>query len=82
MTESPVPNAIIIIAGNGAYPRLLADSARMQGVARIVAVAFRKETDPVIEKFCDTVQWIHLGQLGRLLEALKAFDISTAVMAG
>ncbi len=76
------PDAITIIAGKGAYPKLLADSARSQGVSRICAVAFRKETDPVIEKYCDAVAWIHLGQLGRLLEELKATGVPHAVMAG
>jgi DUF1009 family protein len=82
MTDPPIPNAITIIAGKGAYPRLLAESARSQGVSRIAAVAFRKETDPVIERFCDEVHWIYLGQLGRMLDALKAVGIPHAVMAG
>jgi len=81
-TAAPLPNAITIIAGKGAYPRLLADSARAQGVTRIAAVAFRHETDPVIARLADEVHWIYLGQLGRMLEALQATRIPHAVMAG
>ncbi len=77
-----VPEAITIIAGKGAYPRLLAESARAQGVRRIGVVAFRKETDPVINKMADEVRWIYLGQLGRLLDALREIGIPNAVMAG
>lgn len=77
-----VPESITIIAGKGAYPRLLADSARSQGVRKIAVIAFRRETDPAIEKIVDEVHWIYLGQLGRMLDALKATGIPYAVMAG
>ena len=80
--KEDVPSALGIIAGKGAYPWLLADSARKQGVSRIVAVAFKKETDPVIEKYADEVRWLHLGQLGPLLEELKQSGVRHAVMAG
>ncbi len=82
MTESPLPTEIAIIAGKGAYPRLLAESARKQGVKRICAVAFKKETDPRINDVCDEVTWIYLGQLGALLKTLEATGIPHAVMAG
>ena len=81
MTVS-VPESLGIIAGNGAYPRLLAEAARKQGVKRLFAVAFRKETDTVIEKHVDETAWIYLGQLGHMLEALKASGVRQAVMAG
>ena len=77
-----IPTALAIIAGRGAYPWLLAQSARQQGVRRLFAVAFRRETDPVIEKHVDEVRWIYLGQLGALLSELKQSGIGNAVMAG
>lgn len=64
------------------YPRLLADSARKQGVKRLFAVAFRRETDPVLEKYVDQVEWLYLGQLGAMLDALKASGVKQVVMAG
>lgn len=81
MTET-MPDSLIIIAGRGAYPRVLADSARRQGVKHIAAIAFKRETDSVIEKLADEVAWIHLGQLQAMLDAMKAFQIPHAVMAG
>jgi DUF1009 family protein len=77
-----VPASLGIIAGNGAYPRVLAESARKQGVRRIVAVAFRGETDRAIEKFADEVKWIYLGQLAAFLDAFKSSGVTKAVMAG
>lgn len=76
------PDSLSIIAGRGAYPRVLAESARKQGVKRIAAVAFKKETDSVIEKYADEVTWVHIGQLQAMLDALQSFKIPRAVMAG
>jgi UDP-2,3-diacylglucosamine hydrolase len=76
------PDTLAIIAGNGAYPRLLADSARKSGVKRIIAAAFTGETDPAFEQHVDVVEWMRVGQLGRLLKFFRAQDIRHAVMAG
>lgn len=81
MSES-LPTSIALIAGKGVYPRLLAESARKQGVQRIFAIAFRRETDPVIEKVADETAWIYLGQLGGMLDALSRSGMKHAVMAG
>ena len=77
-----IPEKLGIIAGRGAYPRLLAEGARKQGVRQIVAVAFRGETDPGIEKAADQVVWLHVGQLEAMLEAFRQRGITQAVMAG
>ena len=74
--------ALGIIAGRGVYPLLLAQSARQQGVTRIVAVAFKKETDRVIESVTDETRWVHLGQLGAMLDALNELGVRRVVMAG
>jgi len=81
MTGS-VPSSIGLIAGRGVYPRLLAESARLQGVERIFAIAFKHETDPVIERFADETAWISLGCLGAMLDALARSGVRCAVMAG
>ncbi len=77
-----VPESLIIIAGRGAYPRILAESARAQGVKRIAAVAFKRETDPVIDRLADETTWVLIGQLQAMLDALRGFGIPRAVMAG
>lgn len=77
-----VPQALGLIAGKGVYPRLLAESAKKQGVRRIFAVAFRKETDHAVEKYADEVKWAYLGQLGSMLDALRESGVRYAVMAG
>jgi DUF1009 family protein len=78
----PTPEILGIIAGNGVYPRLLADSARKAGVKRIVAVAFSDETDSSLEQHVDLVEWMRVGQLSRLLKFFQAQKIHHAIMAG
>lgn len=79
---STVPSSLILIAGKGVYPLELAASARSQGVQRIAAIAFRGETEQKIASLVDEVAWIHLGQFGAMLDAMKGFGIPQAVMAG
>lgn len=76
------PDSLALIAGKGAYPRELAVSARKQGVKRLIAITFRKETDPVIERHVDETVWIHLGQLGAMLDAFRRLGVKQAVMVG
>lgn len=76
------PEILGIIAGNGVYPRLLADAARKAGVSKIVAVAFTGETDPAIAKHVDLVEWLRVGQLSRLLKFFHDQQIHQAIMAG
>ncbi|PYL51047.1 MAG: DUF1009 domain-containing protein [Verrucomicrobia bacterium] len=71
-----------MVAGNGVYPRLLADSARKAGVKKIVAAAFTEETDPTLEQHVDVIEWMRVGQLNRLLKFLRAQNVHHAMMAG
>ena len=81
-TLKTIPDTLGIIAGKGVYPRTLAKSARAQGVKKIIAVAFRKETDPVVEKVADQVHWMAVGELGKLLDAFERSGVHHVVMAG
>jgi UDP-2,3-diacylglucosamine hydrolase len=76
------PEILGIIAGNGVYPKLLADSARKAGVKKIVAAAFTDETDPAVAQHVDVIDWMRVGQLNRLLKFFRAHDIHHAIMAG
>lgn len=79
---TPAIDALAILAGKGDYPLILARSARRQGVKRLVAVAFRRETDRSIARLVDEVHWVYLGQLQPLLDAFRRTGIRHAVMAG
>jgi len=76
------PDVLGIIAGNGVYPRLLADSARKAGVRKIVAAAFTDETDPALTQNVDLIEWMRVGQLNRLLKFFREQKTHHAIMAG
>ncbi len=76
------PKTLGIIAGNGLYPRLLADSARKAGVNKIVAVAFSEETDPALARHVDEIKWLCVGQLNQLLKFFREHGAPQAIMAG
>ena len=73
---------LLLIAGRGLYPVELARAARRQGVRRLSLIAFRGETDREAEGLADDTRWIHVGQLGALLDAAGQCGARDAVMAG
>ncbi len=81
LAQAPL-HALGIIAGNGVYPRLLADGAREAGVEKIIAAAFTNETDPVLERHVNVLEWMRVGQLGRFLKFFRSQGIQHAIMAG
>ena len=70
-----------LIAGNGQFPFLVVEGARRDGVNLAVA-AIKEETDPRIEEVADTVEWIGVGQLGKMISFFKKHEVSQAIMAG
>ena len=77
-----VPEALGIIAGNGVYPRLLADAARRAGVKRIVVAAFTDETYNRLADQVDEIHWMRVGQLGKLIACFRDAGVTEAIMAG
>jgi DUF1009 family protein len=71
-----------IIAGNGVYPRLLAHAARRAGVKRIIAAAFTDETDERLAGMVDGIEWMRVGQLGKMIACFRNAGVANAIMAG
>jgi len=80
-SSAPLP-ALGIIAGNGVYPFALAKAARAAGVPRIVVAAFEGETDPALAALVDEIEWMRVGQLGRMIKTFSSRKIAHAIMAG
>ncbi|HEV3470195.1 MAG TPA: UDP-2,3-diacylglucosamine diphosphatase LpxI [Pyrinomonadaceae bacterium] len=70
-----------LIAGNGKFPFLVAEGARRAGVSLAVA-AIKEETDPAIEKIADSLTWVGVGQLGKMIRFFKRQGVEKAIMAG
>ena len=76
------PDTLGIIAGNGVYPKLLAEAAQKAGVKKTIAAAFTGETDPLLAKHVDLIEWMRVGQLNRLLKFFNEHKVHHAIMAG
>jgi DUF1009 family protein len=74
---------LVLIAGQGVYPVLVAAAVRAAGVP-LRLVAFEEETRPeLISSFTrDQYRLLKVGQLGHMLDALRDFDAGYALMAG
>ncbi|HEV2881426.1 MAG TPA: UDP-2,3-diacylglucosamine diphosphatase LpxI [Pyrinomonadaceae bacterium] len=70
-----------LIAGNGRFPFLVIEGARRAGVELSVA-AIREETDPSIEREAGRVEWVGIGQLGKMIRFFKREGVGQAIMAG
>ncbi|MBV8352366.1 MAG: UDP-2,3-diacylglucosamine diphosphatase LpxI [Verrucomicrobia bacterium] len=71
-----------IIAGNGVYPFLVAKAARQSGVSSIHVAAFENETQPELSNYADSIEWMRVGQLNRLLKFFERAGVRRAIMAG
>lgn len=74
-------SVIGLIAGGGQFPLLFAEAARSRG-KRVVAVAHRNESIPELEQAVDTVCWVKLGQLGRIISFFRQQGVREVVFAG
>ena len=74
---------IAVIAGKAIYPRLTLDAMRQYELP-VRLIAFEGETGAdVIASFPETeVALIKVGQLGKLLNALRSFEAGYAIMVG
>jgi DUF1009 family protein len=70
-----------LIAGNGQFPFLVLEGARLAG-ANIAVVAIKEETDKRIEEIADDVTWVGIGQLGKMISFFKTKNVEKVIMAG
>lgn len=70
-----------LIAGSGKFPIIFSKAAKAKGYV-VYAVAHNNETDPKLKNCVDTIEWVHVGQIGRIIKFFKKNDISQAVLMG
>ncbi|PYQ98106.1 MAG: DUF1009 domain-containing protein [Acidobacteria bacterium] len=75
-----------LIAGNGRFPFLVLDAARVAG-HDVTVIALKQETFPELAEEAArppaaAFHWISLGQLGTLIGVLKDAGVTQALMAG
>lgn len=74
---------VVLIAGQGRYPQLVAEQVRRAGVP-LRLVAFDEETPPeLFASFPESERrQILVGQVGKMLRAIEEFGAGSAIMAG
>lgn len=70
-----------LIAGNGQFPFMVLEGARASGIEMVVA-AIKEEAAPEIEQHAARIEWVGVGQLGRLIRFFKGEEVTHAIMAG
>src|SRR3989442_495159 len=70
-----------LIAGNGKFPFLILEGARDRRIQMVVA-AVQEEACPEIDRIPETVCWLGIGQLGKLIDFFRKEGVNKAVMAG
>ncbi len=70
-----------LIAGKGELPIVIADEARSHGYA-VVAVGLEPLADRELAAHVDEIKWVNVGKFGTLVDTMKKYAISEAVMAG
>jgi DUF1009 family protein len=71
-----------IIAGDHSLPLVLARQARSMGVRKLIAIGFEDQSNRELESLVDTMVWMKLGQLNRLIEAFQKHGVRQCVMVG
>jgi DUF1009 family protein len=82
MSDTEIPSIVGMIAGNGIYPETFARAARRAGVKSLVAAAFTDETDPGLKDLVDQLEWMRVGQLGKMIKHFKVHSVTSVVMVG
>ena len=71
-----------IIAGDRSLPLVLARQARAMGVRKLVAIGFEGQSNRELEPLVDTMVWMKLGQLTKLIDAFREHGVRYCVMVG
>jgi len=70
-----------LVAGYGAFPLELALTLKNAGFI-VHAIALKEETSPDIEALADTVDWLHVGQVGALIKVMQGHAVTELIFAG
>ena len=76
-----IEGPIGIVAGNGIYPIDVAKEAKRLG-HKVVVIGHIGEAAPELVALADAIEWVHVGQLGRIIKLLKKHKVKSAAFAG
>lgn len=70
-----------LIAGGGPFPKVFLKKALEKGYKVFVA-AYINEAEKDLKDYTDSIEWLRLGQVNRLLKFFKKNQVTEAVMLG
>jgi len=73
---------LAVLAGNRLFPLEFIKRAKAKENIEIVAIAFRGETNPLVERLADKTYWIEAADLEGLISILKKEKVKDCVMVG
>jgi DUF1009 family protein len=76
-----VSRRIGLIAGSGKFPLIFARAAQDSGFEIFVA-AHLKETLPELAEVATAIEWVHLGQVNRILKFFRRHGVRETVLLG
>jgi DUF1009 family protein len=85
--QSPAPltpqfsSPLGLVAGNGSFPIEFAQRAKALGL-KVVVIALKGEADPRLKEFAEVLEWISVGQLGKLVKILKRNHVAQVAFLG
>ncbi len=70
-----------LIAGGGRFPIMFSKKARARGYT-VYAAAYINDAEPELKHHVDAIEWIHIGQIKRILKFFRSFGITETVLMG
>lgn len=70
-----------IIAGNGQFPLLFSRAAKAKGY-EVYAAALKNEAVADVEGLCDKTEWLHIGQVKKLIRFFRGNGVTDVVLVG
>jgi DUF1009 family protein len=77
----PSAGALGVLAGRGRFPLDIVRAARGRG-ERVAVVGLVGLADPGLEAEADSLAWVHVGEVQKLVDAFHAESVKRAVVAG
>jgi len=70
-----------LIAGNGQLPQVVASNIRAAG-HQLIAIGHLGETRKDLKNYVDTLKWVHIGELGKIIDLLLEEGVKSALFIG
>ena len=82
MSNADNINNLLIIAGRDNYPKIIIEAARKSGVKNIHVIAFKGETKKRNLSLADSISWIRVGELQKMIDIIIKSGLENVIMVG